>query len=258
MLESHSRQQLMLNFLEVNRRHLRFEALMAGIIRPANMSIECYGITSQHTADIARYDVSLGDTNHPLLHIVRKGVPVIWQTLLRGVRIEEPRFRHFVSTLPGECGLYARPVFDHAGKASGVIAAFSTSPQRCDRPTSIFNLSCELFERRLRTIAEFEQLRQQLGQIRDVFKIQQQRQQQLDDLLTRLSQGERNSADKMTGIARDYSDIDDLCTAVESFECEILTQRLRQFNQNKKQVAYSLNLSPRTLAYKLTKYRCER
>lgn len=64
-----------------------------------------------------RFDASLHDVSHPLVQVLRSGVPATWQSLLRGVRIEETRLRQFVYELPEECGLYALPVFNHQAAA---------------------------------------------------------------------------------------------------------------------------------------------
>ncbi|KNC89674.1 helix-turn-helix domain-containing protein [Trabulsiella odontotermitis] len=254
LLESHTQEELIFNFLEINQRRPRFEALMAGVINTTEKRMECYAVSGTRNVSLQRFEVSLLDVNHPLIHVLRSGVNAIWQTLHRGVRIEESRFRQFVCELPNECGLFATPVFDHRGAASGVIAAFSCQPEQLNKPNSVFSLSCELFRYQLKKAMELEQLHRQLRQIQTVFHTQQQRQKQLDELIAELSStGDRNPP----GIAKDYSGINDLLVAIEEFECNVLTQRLRQFNANKKRVAESLNLSPRTLAYKLTKYGCD-
>lgn len=254
LLESNTQEQLVFNFLEVNQRRPRFEALMAGMVNAAEERMECYAVSGARDVNIQRFEVSLHDVNHPLIHVLRNGTATTWQTLHRGVRIEEARFRHFVYELPGECGLYAKPMFDNHAAACGVIAVFSSHPDESDKPNSIFSLSCELFQYQLKKIMELDQLRRHLRQIQDVFQTQRQKQSQLDALITELSSATPKS---LPGIAKDYSDIDDLYAALEAFECEVLTQRLRQYGADKKQVALSLNLSPRTLTYKLTKYGCE-
>lgn len=254
LLESNTQEQLVFNFLDVNQRRPRFEALMAGMVNAAEERMECYAVSDTRDINIQRFEASLHDVNHPLIHVLRNGTATTWQTLHRGVRIEEPRLRHFVYELPGECGLYVRPLFDNNAAACGVVAAFSSQPEAFNKPNSVFSLSCELFQYQLKKIMELEQLRRHLRQIQDVFQAQRQKQTQLDELITELSCATPKA---LPGIARDYSEIDDLCAALERFESEVLTQRLRQFGADKKRVATSLNLSPRTLSYKLTKYRCE-
>ncbi|WP_058910617.1 helix-turn-helix domain-containing protein [Entomohabitans teleogrylli] len=253
LLDGNTREQLVFNFLELNLRLSHFDALMVGMINSPEERVECYAVSGARGIDVQRFMVSVYDVNHPLIQVLRNGVATTWQTLHRGVRIEETRFRHFVYELPGECGLYARPVFDNQAAACGVIAAFSRQPEECDKPNSLFTLSCELFQHRLKKILELDQLRSHLRQIQDVFQVQQQKQKQLDELLSALSAG--GAPNSVSGVANDYSEIDDLQAALEKFEYQVLTQRLRQFGADKKRVAMSLNLSPRTLTYKLAKYK---
>jgi len=255
LLESDTQEQLVFNFLEVNQRRLRFDALMAGMVTRAQERMECFAVTDGCASHIQRFEASIDDVNHPLIQVLRNGTAATWQTLLRGVRIEETRLRQFICQLPGECGLYVRPLFDEQSAACGVIAVFSRQPDRCHKPESIFNLSCELFQYQLKKIRELDRLRYRLKQIQAVFQTQRQKQAQLDELISELSAG---ASLKLADIARDYSEIDDLCQALETFEREVLMQRLRQFDWDRKRAALSLNLSPRTFNYKLSKYRCER
>ncbi|NDJ57425.1 Fis family transcriptional regulator [Enterobacteriaceae bacterium 4M9] len=254
LLDSKTREQLMFDFLELNQRRPRYEALMVGMVNAAEQHLECYAVCGTNNLNIQRFETSLHDVSHPLIHVLRSGMPFTWQTLLRGIRIEEPRLRHFIYDLPGECGMHARPVFDNQSLACGIIAAFSREPESCSRSGSLFSFSSELFQYQLKNICELDTLRRHLHQIQDVFRSQQQKQKQLDELITTLSSGMPKG---FSGIAKDYSDVDDLYAALERFECEVLTQRLRQFPSDKRRIAMSLNLSPRTLSYKLSKYGCE-
>lgn len=251
LLENSTQEQLIYHFLAINQRPLRFDALLVGLLNTSTEQMECYAISGRQEMDIQRHDLSIQDLNDPLIQVLRSGEESQWQTLHRGVRIEDARFRNFVYELSSECGLYARPVFDYYGHASGVIAAFSAQPEQCTKSGNIFSLSSELFQHQLKKIQEMELLRQQLRQIREVFKSQQQRQKQLDELLVGLSSGVPKHP---PGIAQDYSEINDLTAAVEAFEYDVMVQRLRQYRSDRKRTAMSLNISPRTFTYKLSKY----
>lgn len=250
LLESDTLQQLLFHFFEVNQRRPRFEALMAGMVNATEECMECYAVSAEQKA-IHRFEASLQDVNHPLIHVLRNGTAATWQSLLRGVRIDETRLRQFVYELPGECGLHVRPLFDNDLAACGVLAVFSREPDLYRKSDSIFSLSCELVQYQIKKIRELEKLRRHLRQIREVFQAQRQKQQQLDDLIAELSSERRRTLPVM---GRDFSETDDLDQALEKFESEVLVQRMRQYDADRKRVAASLNLSLRALNYKLIKH----
>lgn len=254
LLDNDSIDQLISRFLEVNHRRPRFNALMIFMFNSSEGCLDCYRQPDENLNVALKLNADIGDLNHPLIQVLRNGLPEVWGSLCQGVRIEDDDFRSFIQTLPSGCGLYALPLFDCHGNACGVIAVFSENIERFADTRGIFGIYCHIFQHRLNKLQEMEYLRSQLSQIRTVFKQQRQREKQLDELLVSLSTSDSHA---LPGLSQDYSKIDDLAQAIEALECAVLTQRQRLYGKDKNRIAASLGIAPRTLAYKLAKYRCQ-
>ncbi|VXC73573.1 Fis family transcriptional regulator [Enterobacterales bacterium 8AC] len=253
LLENDSIEQLIHCFLAVNHQRQRFSALMVAMFNASEGRLDCYRQPNENLRSATKLDANIEDINHPLIQVLRNGLPEVWDSLYQGVRIENDDFRGFVQELPIGCGLYAIPLFDFQGRACGVIAVFAENIARFADTRGMFGIYCQVFQHRLNKLQEMDHLRSQLSQIRSVFKAQQQREKQLDELLVSLSTSDVHA---LPGLSHDYSKIDDLTEAVEAFECAVLTQRQRLYGKDKNRIAASLGIAPRTLAYKLAKYRC--
>jgi len=253
LLENDSIEQLINCFLAVNHQRQRFSALIVAMFNASERRLDCYHQPDQNLRTATRLDANIEDINHPLIRVLRNGLPEVWDSLYQGVRIENDDFRGFVQELPIGCGLYAMPLFDFQGRACGVIAVFAENIARYTDIRGMFGIYCHVFQHRLNKLQEMDHLRQQLSQIHSVFKAQRQREKQLDELLVSLSTSDGHA---LSGVSHDYSKVDDLTEAVEAFECAVLTQRQRLYGRDKNRIAASLGIAPRTLAYKLAKYRC--
>ncbi len=254
LLDNDSTEQLIHRFLTINHHRQRFSALMVSMFNASEGRLDCYHQPDGGMNVALKLDANIEDVNHPLVRVLRKGFPEVWGSLYQGVRIEDDDFRSFIQALPTRCGLYALPLFDVHGHACGVIAVFSENIERFADTRGIFSIYCHIFQHRLNKLQEMDQLRSQFNQIRTVFKEQRQREKQLDELLVSLSTSDTHA---LPGISQDYSKIDSLTTAVETFECAVLTQRQRLYGNDKSRIAASLGLSLRALTYKLAKYRCQ-
>ncbi|MFC0228522.1 Fis family transcriptional regulator [Serratia aquatilis] len=254
LLENDSIEQLIHCFLTVNHHRQRFSSLMVAMFNASEGRLNCYRQPDDSLSFANRLDANIEDISHPLIQVLRNGLPEVWDSLYQGVRIENEAFREFIQELPTGCGLYALPLFDFQGRACGVVAVFAENIARFADSRGMFGIYCQVFQHRLNKLQEMDHLRSQLSQIRTVFKAQQQREKQLDELLVSLSTSDMHT---LPGLSHDYSKIDDLAKAVELFECAVLTQRQRLYGQDKNRIAASLGIAPRTLAYKLAKYRCQ-
>lgn len=250
LLENDSVEQLIHGFLALNHHHQRFSAMMVAMFNASEGRLDCTRQSEVSQRSAVKLDAGIEDVNHPLVRVLRNGSPEVWNSLNRGVRIEDDSFRNFIQELPSGCGLYALPLFDFQGRACGVIAVFAEHIQRFADPRGMFAIYCQVFQHRLNKLQEMDQLRSQLSQIRSVFKA---REKQLDELLVSLSTSDVATSPELS---RDYSKIDDLPTAVEAFETAVLMQRQRLYGKDKNRIADSLGISLRSLGYKLAKYRC--
>lgn len=250
LLENDSAEQLIHGFLTLNHHHQRFGAMMIAMFNASEGKLDCIRERDPKGRPAAKLDADIEDINHPLVRVLRNGAPEVWNSLNRGVRIENDGFRDFIQQLPNGCGMYALPLFDFHGRACGVIAVFAEQIKRFASPQGMFAVYCQVFQHRLNKLQEMEHLRTQLSQLRSMFKT---REKQLDELMVTLSTSDVSTSPELS---RDYSKIDDLTNAVEAFEAAVLTQRQRLFGKDKNRIAESLGISQRALVYKMTKYRC--
>ncbi|MFJ3456035.1 helix-turn-helix domain-containing protein [Scandinavium goeteborgense] len=255
LLDDNSIEKLIYRFLAIKHHRLRFSTLMVAMFNANERRLDCYLHPNENSYETVNLNINIDDISHPLVQVLRNGSPLVWDSLQQGVRIEDSIFRELVQELPVGCGMYALPLFDLHGRACGVIAIIAERIARFSDPDGIFGVYCYVFQHRLIKLQESEQLRLQLNQIRGLFASQQLREKQMDELLATLNEAEEFST--LPGLSHDYSKIDDLPKAVEAFEIAILTQRIRVYGKDKNRIAESLGIAPRTLAYKMTKYRCE-
>lgn len=253
LLESDSVEQLVQHFLAIRHHRLSFNMLMVAMLNARERRLDCYHPSDEKRYETVRLNTDIDDSNHPLVQVLRSGVSQAWETLNQGVRIDDDAFRHLIEKQPLGCGLFAHPLFDLRGQACGVIAVFTEKTASFADAKGIFGVYCHVFQHRLIKLQEREQLKSQLAQIRDLLNAQQQHKKQLDELLVSMSEDDERA---LPGLSHDYSKIDDLNGTLEAYEQAILLQRLRLYGNDKKRIATSLNISPRTLAYKLTKYGC--
>jgi hypothetical protein len=253
MLDNDSVKELINHFLSIKHHRISFNTLMVAMFDANERRLDCYFQPEDKRYAPIRLNTDIEDINHPLVQVLRSGVPQTWDSLNQGVRIEDNAFRHLVEKQPMGCGLYAAPLFDLRGQACGVIAVFTADTASFADTKGIFGVYCHVFQHRLIKLQEIAQLKSQLTQIRELLKSQQQHKKQLDELLVSMSESDGRT---LPGLSYDYSKIDDLNKALESFEQAILLHRKRLYGEDKNRIARSLCISPRTLAYKLEKYRC--
>ncbi|CDL85115.1 hypothetical protein [Xenorhabdus szentirmaii] len=257
LLEDDTVEQLVDHFLQVSHSS-RFDALLVFLLNITENRLECYNLPDfqpeRQQTHSRRLHVDINDVNNPLIQILRKGTPIVWDSLNHGVRIDDPHFRTFIAELPHNCGLCGIPLFDCNGQACGVIAIFAEEIHHFTNNENMFGIYCHVMQHRLKKLQELEQLRGQLRQIRQVFQVQRQKERQLDELLASLSESKTSAA--ASSISVDYSHIDNLPKAIEEFESAVLVQRQRQLGNDTKLIAQSLGIPQRTLVYKLAKYGC--
>ncbi|WP_456310874.1 helix-turn-helix domain-containing protein [Serratia proteamaculans] len=253
LLDNDSIGQLIERFLAIEPFRLRFHTLMVAMLNANEGKMNCYLPPDETRYEAVQLDLDINDISHPLVQVLRKGTPEVWESLLQGVRIDHQQFRQLIEKMPVGCGLFASPLFDYRGLACGVIAVFTEETARFTDKKGIFSIYCRVFQHRLIKLQEMEQLKSQLNQIGSLLKSQQQHKKQLDELLVSLSESDGHA---LPGLSHDYSKIDDLPEAVAAFEQAVLMQRQRVYGKDKNRIASSLGISPRTLAYKLSKYGC--
>ncbi|PHM64972.1 type VI secretion system sigma-54 dependent transcriptional regulator [Xenorhabdus stockiae] len=252
LLEDDTIEQLVDHFLLVSQ-NPRFDALLVFLLNIHENRLECCNLPEPDEISSRRLYVDIDDVNNPLIQVMRKGTPTVWDSLNHGARIDDPHFRTFIAELPHNCGLYGIPLFDCNGQACGVVAIFAENVSHFTNNENMFGIYCHVMQHRLKKLQELEQLRGQLRQIRQVFQVQRQKEKQLDELLASLSESKNAGAGS---ISVDYSHIDNLPKAIEEFESAVLVQRQRQFGNDTRLIAQSLGIAQRTLVYKLAKYGC--
>lgn len=252
LLNNDSIDQLINHFLSIKHHRISMSTQVVALFDARERRLNCYLQPDGKRQTALRLNTDIDNINHPLVQVLRSGVSQAWSSLNQGVRIDDDAFRRLVEAQPNGCGLYAVPLFDYRGQACGVIAVFTTDTASFADTKGIFGVYCHVFQHRLIKLQEIAQLKSQLTQIRELLQSQQQHKKQLDELLVSMSEADGRN---LPGLSHDYSKIDDLNEAMESFEQAILLHRQRLYGTDKNRIARSLGIAPRTLAYKLAKYR---
>lgn len=252
LLDNDSVEQLINHFLSIKHHRISFNTLMVAMFNASERRLDCYLHPEEKSYEAVRLNTDINDINHPLVQVLRSGTPQSWSSLNQGVRIDDDAFRHLIERQPVGCGLYATPLFDLRAQACGVIAVFTTEIDTFSNTKGIFGVYCHVFQHRLIKLQEIALLKSQLMQIRELLNSQQQHKKQLDELLVSMSESDGHN---LPGLSFDYSKIEDLNEALASFEQAILKHRQRLYGEDKNLIARSLGIAPRTLAYKLAKYR---
>lgn len=251
LLDNDSVEQLIRHFLTLKHTRMKFHTLMIAMLNANDRQLICDFHSDEKLSGPVKIGANVEDINHPLVQVMRHGAPLAWDSLNQGVRIENEEFREWVESLPVGCGLYAFPLFDFRRHACGVIAVFAEDTKPFAATGGIFGIYCHVFQHRLIKLQEVEQMKSQLAQIRDLLKSHEQHKKQLNELLSSMSESDGHG---FPGLSHDYSNIDDLPKALDTFEQSILVQRQRIYGNDKNRIAKSLGIAPRTLAYKFTKY----
>ncbi|MCE1695065.1 Fis family transcriptional regulator, partial [Enterobacter hormaechei] len=107
LLENDTIEQLVNHFLQVSHSSSsRFDALLVFLLNINENRLECYNLPEPQQTSSRRLQVDIDDVNNPLIQVLRKGTPIVWDSLNHGARIDDPHFRTFVAELPHNCGLY--------------------------------------------------------------------------------------------------------------------------------------------------------
>ncbi|MEX6156314.1 Fis family transcriptional regulator [Providencia manganoxydans] len=228
-----------------------FSALVVSLINQPENRLQSWSIKQCSQVEQGYLDVDISDADHPLIQLISKGQVVLWEDLKQGTYINDSHFRQFVAELPPRTGLYSLPLRDLRNKTCGAITLFGQAldMESCDQ--GIFPIYCALFHHQLKSILELSHTQQKIAHLQYLNSLQQDRERQLQAAVNALTIpttpiGNNNLSD--------FKQIDDLTVVIEAYEEQILKDRQQQFDGDLETMASSLNLSKRSLIYKLKKY----
>lgn len=255
LLECNSLDVLASQFLMFSFMRSSFSGLVVSLINQPDNRLESWSIKQLSQVEQGHLDVDISDADHPLIQLISKGEIVLWENLNQGIHINDTRFRQFVAELPLGTGLYSLPLKDLRNKTCGAITIFGQSLNMDSYEQGIFPIYCALFHHQLKSILEFSQTQRKISHLQYLNTLQQDRERQLQAAVNVLT----TPASPIAGInLSDFKEVDDLTIATERYEEQILKDRQQQVNGDLDTMATSLNLSKRSLIYKLKKYGCMR
>lgn len=232
-----------------------FNALVVSLINQPENRLQSWSIKQSSQVEKGHLDVDISDADHPLIQLVSKGESVLWENLRQGAHINDNRFRQFVAELPTGTGLYSLPLKDLHNKTCGVMTLFGHSLDMDSYEQGIFPIYCALFHHQLKSLLELSLTRQKISHLQYLNSLQQERERQLQAAVNMLTTPASPIAN--TGFP-DLRQIDDLTAATEHYEEQILKDRQQRVDGDLDAMAASLNVSKRSLIYKLKKYGCMR
>nr|WP_314265988.1 Fis family transcriptional regulator [uncultured Moellerella sp.] len=255
LLECQTLDQLITQFLTFSFQRSHFSAVIVSIRDQRENRLQSWTIDAGNGNKVKQYhlDADIDDINHPLVQILYRGTKVLWPNLNQGSHIDNEAFRQFIEKLPSNSGLYGTPLFDHRGDVCGAITLLGLNLDQNTPEQGIFPIYCSLFCHRLNKLMELEQLKQQMAQLQYLLNVQKEKEAKLDKVIASLS---APALAQTVSPLSDFSSINDLTAAAEQYEKTVIRHRQKQTADNLDETASSLNLSKRSLIYKLKKYGC--
>ncbi|EOY8496773.1 TPA: Fis family transcriptional regulator [Providencia stuartii] len=255
LLECTNLDVLASQFLTFSFTRSPFSALIVSLINRPENCLQSWSIKQSNEVEQGHLDVEISDADHPLIQLISRGESVLWENLNQGIHINDNRFRQFVAELPIGTGLYSLPLTDLRHKICGAIILFGKSLNTESYEQGIFPIYCALFHHQLKSLLELSLTQQKISHLQYLNSLQQDRERQLQAAVNMLTTSAPPVASHHFS---DFREIDDLTVATERYEEQILKDRQQQANGDLDTMATSLNLSKRSLIYKLKKYGCMR
>ncbi|EKT60186.1 hypothetical protein [Providencia sneebia] len=232
-----------------------FSALIVSLVNQSENRLQSWSIKQSNQVEQGHLDVDINDVDHPLIQLILKNDIVLWENLKQGAHINDRHLRQFIAELPTGTGLYSLPLKDLRNKTCGAIILFGQSLTMDSYEQGIFPIYCSLFNHQLKSILEFSQARQTISHLQYLNTLHQERERQLQATVNVLT---TPAASIGHSTLYDFKEINDLTVATENYEEQILKDRQQYAGGDLDTMASSLNLSKRSLIYKLKKYGCMR
>ncbi|OBU13540.1 hypothetical protein [Morganella psychrotolerans] len=206
----------------------------------------------QVTSGLLNTDAS--DIRHPLVQVTFSPVPTFWKNLSQGSYLDNGSFKQFISELPPGNGVHGYPFTDHDDRISGAICRLGTDLENNEHETGITAIYYQIFCRHFRHLTKLNQVQEQHNQLRYLAQLAQEKERRLETMLTQAAAPAHVVAEKSFAGSSDPADVHDLQHALDQYESEILSYRQLTDDNDIARMSENLNLSKRSLIYKLKKY----
>lgn len=251
LLEHSHIETLARQFLEFSFQRGSSSALIVSLINPSENKLQSWTIDQNNQVKGEYLDVDINDVDHPLIQIVSKGDSVLWPNLQQGSYIENTFFRQFVSELPVNTGLCSYPLQDVSHKTMGAITLFGQGIELNNFEQGIFPIYCAIFHHQLKSIFALSQMKQKISHLQYLNSLQQEKERVLQLSINELTAQSLLYSNKPF---MNVENISSLTDAIERYEKEILLVKQKEMHGDIDAIANNLNISKRSLMYKLKKY----
>lgn len=197
-------------------------------------------------------DVDITEADHPLIQLLSQPQPILWNDLKQGSYISDHALQQFIAKQPVHCGLFSIPFVDLNNKPYGLIIMLGKISMK-QFMSKVFSIYCNVFHHQLKSILAFSQSQQKIADLQYLLKLQQEKEEKINKTLLSLSVS--NLTPTQTPI-HSFAEVNDLTLATEHYEASILRYQQENSNDDLNLIAENLNISKRSLLYKLKKYGC--
>ncbi|WP_193017297.1 Fis family transcriptional regulator [Proteus sp. FME41] len=244
---------LISQFLELSMPRSPFSALIVSMINKSENRLESWSIDLSEKVEKKHLDVDITEADHPLIQLLSRPQPILWHDLKQGSYISDHALQQFIAKQPVHCGLFSIPFVDLSNKPYGLIIMLGEDLDETVYEQGIFSIYCNVFHHQLNHILTFSQSQQKISDLQYLLKLQQEKEEKINKTLLSLSVSNLTP----TQISTDaFAEVNDLTLATEHYEASILRYQQENSNDDLNVIAQNLNISKRSLLYKLKKYGC--
>lgn len=240
-------------FLELSMPRSPFSALIVSMINKSENRLESWSIDLSEKVEKKHLDVDITEADHPLIQLLSQPQPILWNDLKQGSYISDHALQQFIAKQPVHCGLFSIPFVDLNNKPYGLIIMLGEDLDETIYEQGIFFIYCNVFHHQLKSILAFSQSQQKIADLQYLLKLQQEKEEKINKTLLSLSVS--NLTPTQTPI-HSFAEVNDLTLATEHYEASILRYQQENSNDDLNLIAENLNISKRSLLYKLKKYGC--
>lgn len=245
---------LISQFLAFSLPRSGFSALIVSLVNQAENRLESWSIDSNSKIEKKHLDIDISDADNPLIQLLTQGRPVLWRELHQGSYINNTALQQFIAKQPAHSGLYSIPLMDLHNKPCGVIVMIAQHIDELMYEEGIFPIYCQLLSHQLKSLLGLAYSQQKITHLQYLLRLQKEKEEQISATL--LNHSGLGTPLTPEHTATSFSQITDLTQAVEQYEAAILRHYQAQSDDDLNKISKTLNISKRSLLYKLKKYGC--
>lgn len=230
-------------------------AMAVILLSPRDNQLTSWSVDYTHgqvTQGLLNTDAS--DIRHPLVQVTFNAVPTFWKNLSQGSYLDNGSFKQFISELPPGSGLHGYPFTDHDGKISGAICRLGTDLEKNEHEKGITAIYYRVFSLHFQHLTKLNQFQEQHNQLRYLAQLAQEKERRLETMVTQAAAPVHIVSEISVADLPEPADVHDLQHALDQYESKVLSYRQRTDDNDIALMAENLNVSKRSLIYKLKKH----